>query len=209
MKKIPIARPGYPYLLAGVAGTIFFYVAIPLLFPVSLLLTIFIIYFFRDPARKVPPGNNLVLAPADGKILRVERAFEPEFIKGEAYKISIFLSLFDVHVNRSPFKGVVSFSRYVPGRFLPAYREEATRINERNLIGIQTERGKMLVVQVAGLIARRIVCWAGPGDAVEPGQQIGIIKFGSCTELYLPLETRLKIKEGDKVRGGETVVGEL
>ncbi len=209
MKKIPIAAPGYPFILAALVLTAVFYFTITFLFPVFLLLTAFTVYFFRDPKRTVPSEGNLILAPADGKVMRVEQVYEPHFIQGKAQKVSIFLSLFDVHVNRCPFAGKVSYASYVPGLFLAAHRAEAPVRNEKNMLGIDTAQGKMLVVQVAGLIARRIVCWIKPGDQVEAGARIGMIRFGSCTEVFVPLEARLAVREGDRVRGGETILGEF
>jgi len=209
MKSIAIASTGYPYLTAAFVLTIIFYARASSLFPLFLFLTVFLAYFFRDPHREPPQGDNLVIAPADGRILGIERVYEPCFLKGEAFKISIFLSLLDVHITRSPCRGVVPMCCHIPGKFCAAYKKEASQRNERNLIGIQSCGGKLLVVQVAGVVARRIVCWIEPGDEVEKGERIGMIKFGSCTELYIPVGVYLRVKEGDRVRGGETVLGEM
>ncbi len=209
MKKMPIAAPGYPFILAALALTVVSFFVFSFLVPVFLILTVFTIYFFRDPERTAPTEGNLVLAPADGRIVRVEQVYEPHFIKGDVQKVSIFLSLFDVHVNRCPYAGKVSYANYIPGRFIAAHKKEASEYNERNMLGIETSQGKMLVIQVAGLIARRIVCWIKPGDQVTSGSRIGMIRFGSCTEIFFPLEARLTVKVGDKVRGGETVLGEF
>jgi phosphatidylserine decarboxylase len=210
MKIFAIARPGYVYVIAALLLTIFFYYKVSFLAPVFLFLTIFIAFFFRDPVRRSPQGENLILAPADGKVIKVEKVIEPYFIEGEALKVSIFLSIFDVHINRSPLKGTISMIKYIPGRFFAAYKDEASVSNEKNLIGIETEQGsRFLVVQIAGLIARRIVCWVKPGDIVDRGMQLGMIKFGSCTELYIPVQINLKVREGDRVRAGETVLGEI
>ncbi len=207
--RIPIARPGYIYVALSIVLTVLLYLLSSVLFVILLLLTVFTVYFFRDPYREPPAGDNLLLAPADGRVMKVEKIHEPYFINGEAQKISIFLSLFDVHINRSPFGGTVPFCRHIQGRYLAAFKEEAPRENERNLIGIETEEGRMLVVQVAGMVARRIVCWIKPGDLVERGARIGMIKFGSCTELYMPLHANITVKEGEKVRGGETIVAQF
>jgi len=209
MKKFTIARPGYPYVIAALVLTIFLYAKASFLTPVFLFLTIFIAFFFRDPVRTSPLGETLILAPADGKVIKVEKVFEPHFIEGEALKVSIFLSIFDVHINRSPVKGTISMIKYIPGRFFAAYKDEASLSNEKNLIGIETEEGRFLVVQIAGLIARRILCWINIGDKVERGMRLGMIKFGSCTEIYMPLQINLKVREGDRVRAGETVLGEI
>jgi phosphatidylserine decarboxylase len=209
MKKFTIARPGYPYVIAALVLTIFLYAKASFLTPVFLFLTIFIAFFFRDPVRTSPLGETLILAPADGKVIKVEKVIEPHFIEGEALKVSIFLSIFDVHINRSPVKGTISMIKYIPGRFFAAYKDEASLSNEKNLIGIETEEGRFLVVQIAGLIARRILCWINTGDKVERGMRLGMIKFGSCTEIYMPLHINLKVREGDRVRAGETVLGEI
>lgn len=207
MLRFPIARPGYPYLAAAFVVTILLWWWGNILFYPSFFAFLFIGWFFRDPPRQIPNGKDYVLAPADGRVIRVEEVWEPDYIGGEAIKVSIFLSLFNVHVNRSPCEGLVTFCRHIPGVFLPAYKDEAPSRNERNMIGLETACGKMLLVQIAGLVARRIVCWVDPGDHVNPGVRIGMIKFGSCTELYLPAGAQIMVKEGDKVRGGETVLG--
>ncbi len=209
MKKIPIAGPGYQYLIPVALITLLAYGISGYLFPLFLLFTLFVAFFFRDPVRKPPGGNDLILAPADGRIVKIEKVYEDNFLQGEAIKIRIFLSIFDVHINRSPFRGTIPFQQHIPGRFLPAFKEEAALENERNLIGILTEEGRILVVQIAGKVARRIVTWIKTGDFVEPGMPIGMIKFGSCTEIYLPTDVIINVKEGDRVRGGETILGEF
>lgn len=208
MKNLGIAKIGYKYvILSGVLAAAFYLIFTPLFF-VFIFITAFVAFFFRDPPRKSPQESNLVLAPADGKIMRVERTTEPDFIGGEALKISIFLSLFDVHINRAPCRGNILYCQYIPGGNLPAYKDKALQNNERNLIGIQSDQGKVLVIQMAGIIARRIVCWIKKDDLVEAGARIGMIKFGSCTEIYLPTHLNTKVKVGERVRGGETVLGE-
>lgn len=210
MKKIPIAGPGYKYIISVALMTFlaYYYKSLPL-FAFFLALTIFVAFFFRDPVRKPPDGSNFILAPADGRIVKIEKVYEDQFIKGEAIRIRIFLSLLDVHINRSPYGGIVPFQRYIPGGYLSALKEDAPLQNERNLIGLLTGHGKILVVQIAGKVARRIVTWIKTGDLVEPGMPIGMIKFGSGTELYLPTDVIINVKEGDRVRGGETVLGEF
>ena len=208
MKKLGIAKIGYRYvIISGVLAVAFYFIFTPLFF-VFIFITAFIAFFFRDPTRDSPQESNLMLAPADGKVMQIERTTEPDFIGGEALKISIFLSLFDVHINRAPCRGNISYFKYIPGRNFPAYKGKALRHNERNLIGIQSEQGKVLVIQMAGIVARRIVCWINKDDFVEAGARIGMIKFGSCTEVYLPTHLNTKVKVGERVRGGETVLGE-
>jgi phosphatidylserine decarboxylase len=209
MEKTSIAKPGYPYIIAAaVLGAVSLVIA-PWLSFLFFTLFLFFAFFFRDPVRRSPLPRDTVVSPADGRILKIEKTYEPDFMKEEAWKISIFLSVFDVHINRSPYDGSILYSRYIPGKFKAAFREDVSLNNERNLIGLQTEHGKMLVVQVAGMLARRIICWIKSGDTVERGARIGMILFGSCTELYLPLHVHIKVKKGERVRGGETIMGEI
>lgn len=171
-------------------------------------LAILVALFLRDPDRVAPADSGVIVSPADGRVLSVREVEEPLFIGGRARLVSIFLSIADVHVNRSPIAGEVVFQRYVPGRFVAAYRDKIEEINERNYIGI---RGQVdaLVVQIAGLVARRIVCWPKVGDRLAAGERLGLIRFGSCTQVYLPFEVSVTVSEGDRVRGGETVIGRL
>ncbi|MBN1256400.1 MAG: phosphatidylserine decarboxylase family protein [Planctomycetes bacterium] len=179
-----------------------------------LLLFGWVLYFFRDPER-IPPENPLaVLSPADGVITHIEERDEPDFIQGRALMIGIFLSVFDVHLNRAPFPGTVRFIKYKEGSFLDARAADSSTRNEANSIGIATahpEAKKMLVKQIAGLIARRIVCACEEGAELAAGECVGMIKFGSRTELYLPAEAAFAVqaKVGDKVYAGTTVLGEL
>ncbi len=209
MKKIAIARPGYPFVFIAAALGVVSLVVYPILAVLFFSMSLFFAYFFRDPMRRVPEISGSIVSPADGRILKVEQIYEPHFLGAEAWKISIFLSVFDVHLNRSPYAGSVIYRRYIPGKFRAAFRDDVSTNNERNLIGLQTKHGKMLVVQIAGLIARRILCWIETGDTVERGAQIGMIRFGSCTELYMPLSVNIKVKEGERVRGGESILGEI
>src|SRR5262249_24193645 len=144
-----------------------------------LLLALFVLYFFRDPERRAPGGEGLILAPADGRVTSVER-------NAGGARVSIFLSLFDCHINRSPVAGVVQRARHTPGRFRPAYHPRAGLENERKHLEIRSDRGTNGVTQVAGVVARRIVCSKKPGDAVRRGERIGLIRFGSRTDLHLP-----------------------
>jgi phosphatidylserine decarboxylase len=163
--------------------------------------------FFRDPERKPPPGDGAV-APADGTVTDVEEVEEPRFLKGRALRIGIFLSVFDVHVNRAPLDGRVKVVLHSPGRFLDARDPRCRSENESNLLGFEGARGPFAVRQVAGLIARRIVCPVREGDAVLRGQRMGMIKFGSRTELLVPAGARVRVETavGRKVKGGETVI---
>ncbi|MEW6622452.1 MAG: phosphatidylserine decarboxylase family protein [Bacillota bacterium] len=163
--------------------------------------------FFRDPHRDIPEDQDIIVSPADGTILGVTEVEEKDYFKTRVKKVSIFLSVLDVHINRSPIKGTVAKVRYVPGKFLAAYKQEAAVCNEQNMVFIEGEKFPVLVVQIAGFIARRIVCRVQEGVELERGQRFGLIRFGSCTELYVPIGTEIEVKKGDKVRGGETIIG--
>ena len=174
------------------------------------LLTLFVAYFFRDPERSIPPGEKAVLAPADGKIIKVEPCWEEYLLKGPTLKVSIFMSLFNVHVNRIPLTGRIIDSSYQTGKFIRANLDKASTMNEQNALLMETPDGtRLLFVQIAGLIARRIVCWIKKGDVVERGCRFGMIRFGSRVDVYLPANTRLQAQIGQKVLGGQTILGVL
>ena len=165
-------------------------------------------WFFRDPDRVIPTDEGLIVSPADGKIIEVTEAKEERFLKDRAIKVSIFLNLFDVHVNRIPCSGRIRGIHYQPGKFLAANKDLASTENEQNAILLETPSGaKLVFVQVAGLVARRILCWVKEGDAVERGFRFGMIRFGSRTDLFLPLGTEIKVKLGQKVKGGSSIIG--
>jgi phosphatidylserine decarboxylase len=173
------------------------------------LFAAFTVLFFRDPAPHVPPDADAVVAPAHGRVDCVGETVEPEFLGGPCRRISIFLSVFDVHVQNAPVAGTVLFVRHHSGRFLSALKTESAWHNESVLIGMEyaARPGERLAVrQIAGVIARRVVTWVQPGDSVGRSEQIGLIQFGSRCDLYLPLAWTLTAKPGDKVRGGETIV---
>jgi len=174
-------------------------------------MALFVLFFFRNPERKGKAEEKELLSPADGKIMSVTKITdETEYLKGPARKISIFLSLFDVHINRSPIAGVVGYVRYQPGKFLPAYKKQAPHVNERNYMGLENRDGqKILLVQIVGRLARRVVCWSKAKDQLARGERFGLMKFGSCVELYVPAETELYAAPGQKVKGGVTILGRL
>ena len=173
-------------------------------------LTLFTAWFFRNPARKVPTQAGIVVSPGDGKVIAIDREFEPRYIKDASIRVSIFLNVFDVHVNRIPCAGTVEDIVYQPGKFVAANKPEATIQNEQNALCLKTTEGaKVLCVQVAGLIARRIVCWLMAGARVATGERYGLIRFGSRMDLYLPATSTIRVSVGDRVKGGETIVGEL
>jgi len=177
---------------------------------VLLLLTLFVLWFFRNPQRKTPEKEKLVISPADGKVIRIEETASEEQPGKTCLKISIFMNVFNVHVNRIPYSGRVRFIRYRPGKFLSANLDKASALNERNTVMVQTDDGKeIMTVQIAGLIARRIVCWLREGMQVRKGDRFGLIRFGSRLEVFLPLGSAILVEVGDRVRAGETPIGEL
>lgn len=208
---IPIVKEGVPFVAAaavasGVAALAGWTAAAALLAG----LAIFAAWFFRNPRRAIPCHPHAVVAPGDGKVVSIQEEYEPRFLKDRALRVSIFLNILDVHVNRIPCEGTVEDVAYQPGRFVPANRPEATLRNEQNALLIRTLEGtRVLCVQVAGLIARRIVCWASPGDPVGCGERFGLIRFGSRVDTFLPRGTRLHVAVGDHVKGGTTLIGEL
>lgn len=195
-----IAREGVPFVLAGLALTLILWVAgwggLGLL---ALALTAFVIFFFRDPERDAPRQEGAILAPGDGKVVAVRD-------EGPERMVSIFLSLFDVHVNRAPISGVVQEVEHTPGRFLSAYKDAASRENERTRIVICGDRGPVTFLQVAGLVARRIVCRLRAGQTVSAGERVGLIRFGSRVDLFLPASAEPEVVVGDRVRGGLSVI---
>jgi phosphatidylserine decarboxylase len=175
-----------------------------------LLVAAFVAYFFRDPERAVPEGSGLILAPADGRVVAVGPCKDVQGSLGEELtQVSIFLSVFDVHVNRAPIAGTVAERVYRRGQFLAAFADEASEQNEQNLLRVTSPRFECAVRQVAGLIARRIVCWVEAGDRLAAGQRIGLIRFGSRVDLLVPGDLPVRVGVGDRVVGGVTVLGEI
>lgn len=171
---------------------------------------IFVTWFFRNPERNIPEDEKAVLSPADGKVLNIEEVTEDNILKGRFKKISIFMSIFDVHVNRVPYSGMVDSIVYRKGKFFSANLDKASSLNEGNSILVKTDDGQeILTIQIAGLIARRIVCWIKEGMKVKKGQRFGLIRFGSRLEVFLPLDSTISVKVGDRVKGGETPIGYL
>ncbi|MDR2007061.1 MAG: phosphatidylserine decarboxylase family protein [Acidaminococcales bacterium] len=172
-------------------------------------LSLFMLFFFRNPARALPKDDKAVFSPADGTVMDIADFIDHEYLDAEAKKITVFLSVFDVHVNRSPVRGEIKYQSYTCGRFRPAYKSIASFENERHAIGIENEKIKILVIQIAGILARRIVSWVTLGHDLKQGQRYGMIKFGSSTELIVPQNVRILVKKGDKVKGGVTVMGRI
>ena len=207
-RKLPVAREGWPFIVgpaviaAGLTLVGRRKAALP--FWAASLASL---GFFRDPEREVPVVPNGVLSPADGRVISVEDALDP-FV-GPSVRVAIFLSPLDVHVNRSPIAGMVTDTSYTPGRFVAAYDPEAGLVNERCTLKIQGDAVRVTVVQIAGIVARRIVCRVGSGDKLAAGERFGMIRFGSRTDCYMPRGTDVRVGEGDRVIGGVTVIGLL
>jgi phosphatidylserine decarboxylase len=176
---------------------------------VLVVVAIWVAYFFRDPERTGERGERIVIAPADGKVVQVTEVDEPSFLHEKAIRISIFMNVFNVHVNRYPVSGVVRYVHYNAGKFLNAAVEKASLENEQSSVGIESGSNRVLVRQIAGLIARRIVTYGKDGEHVTQGERMGIIKFGSRVDVFLPLSARPRVKMGDPTFAGVTVIGEL
>lgn len=207
----PVARTGIPLVLGCAFTTVVLALlglTVPTLF--ALAVTFFVVYFFRDPDRVVSNAAGAVVSPADGKVIAVETVEETPYYEGGCKKISIFMSVFNVHVNRIPHEGTVKKIAYHPGKFIAANRDKASSDNERNAIFLETEQGsRITVIQIAGLIARRIICTVGPEQSVRRGQRLGMICFGSRVELFVPPETEVGVAVGEHVEAGVTIMGVL
>ena len=203
-----IMREGWPFIgaalaLAAVTGWAGFGAAAC----VALVLAIFCVWFFRNPERAIPTAEGAIVSAGDGRVLSVEPVEDDAWIQGPAMRIAVFLNVFDVHVNRTPIAGKVLAIRYDKGKFLNASLDKASEGNERNTVCLEDGEGRRVAFhQIAGLIARRIVCYLHPGDVVRRGQIMGLIRFGSRVEILVPREARVAVKKGDRVRGGSTVV---
>jgi phosphatidylserine decarboxylase len=205
----PMAKEGLPFLIPVVLLTVLLGImGWKIWMSLGILLSLFIAYFFRNPRREIPSLQNVILSPADGRIIHVGECEENRFLKEKTLKISIFMSVFDVHLNRSPVSGKVLQRDYLPGRFLVAHVEKSSLLNEQNAVILETEdRFKILLVQIAGFVARRIVCYAKTGDLLRKGEIFGLIRFGSRVDLYLPPEVKPIVRVGQHVKGGESIIG--
>ncbi len=209
LPRIPIVKDAIPYLVACLALAIAVYLIMPIASTIPLTLLVLIAFFFRDPERKPPHLPSALISPADGRIIEINEVFEEKFLNDASQRVSIFLSLLDVHVVRSPAYGKVGYLRYEKGRFLPAFHKLAPHENERNFVGIYNSHTKILMTEVAGMIARRIVCYLKEGDALVQGQRVGLIKFGSRVDIFVPASVEITVRKGQKVRAGETIIGRL
>ncbi|MEN6623353.1 MAG: phosphatidylserine decarboxylase family protein [Smithella sp.] len=206
-----IAREGYPFIILFLIITIFIaFLGISWLFVFSTFILLFTVWFFRNPERNFREEEKVVISPADGKVIKVENVEMNGDITGKFKKISIFMNVFNVHVNRVPYSGKIEAIKYHQGKFVSANLDKASSDNERNAILIHTDDNcSIWVVQIAGLIARRIVCWVKVGEMVEKGERFGLIRFGSRVDIYLPESSRTVVQIGQKVKSGETYLGYL
>lgn len=210
--RLPVAREGIPFIIAGCLVTlILFLLGLRVLPVITSLFTLFTVYFFRDPDRKPEIQDRAVLSPADGKIIDIRELKDDHNPLGEpSLRVSIFMSVFNVHVNRVPVSGKVIKISYHPGKFFSANLDKASAENENNKIILETDDGTRLVtVQIAGLIARRVVCWINENDRVTAGNRFGLIRFGSRLDVYLPQDSQITVKQHQKVKAGETKLGYL
>ena len=206
---VPIHREGWPFIGAFAGFTLLLGLVSPVLFWAGVVLTLWCIYFFRDPIRVTPVDDRLVISPADGLVSAVGPAVPPQelsFGAGEMTRISVFLDVFSCHVNRVPVRGLIKAIEYRPGKFLNADLDKASQENERNGLVIESPHGPVGVVQVAGLVARRILCWAKAGEAIGVGERFGLIRFGSRVDVYLPAGAVPTVAVGQVAVGGETVI---
>ncbi len=225
MNLFKVAHEGYPLILGSFFVTavtsifllwkwksgnynfsFYFLLLVTFLF---IIITIFVIFFFRDPERRIPEGESIFVSPADGKIILIKDTNEQIYLNSYSKEISIFMSPFDVHVNRAPCDGKVTVVKHSRGKFIAAYKDESSLKNENVVMVLENQKGKVLVRQVAGFIARRIVCKTKVGDYLKRGDRYGMIKFGSRLDVYLPSFTKINVKVGDKVKAGETILGEI
>lgn len=207
-----IVKEGYPFIgsclaLAVLLGlTVNAYAGI-----VPLILALYFTYFFRNPTRHIKKDDTVILSPADGTVVDVAELERDEdaFVSGPCKKVTIFMSVFNVHVNRSPIDGAIKLQKYFCGRFRPAYKDEVGFENEHHLIGIENSRLRITVKQIAGILARRIVSWVTLDDELKQGELYGMIRFGSCLEIVMPAEVEVAVVKGEKVTGGQTVLGRI
>lgn len=204
-----LAPEGSPFISGFLGLTLLVALFTPWGALLPLALALFMVYFFRDPERRIPEGKDVLVSPADGKVILIQKVREEKFLKGDAIEVSIFMSPLDVHVNRAPCEGTVEEVLHTPGRFLSAFKHEASLHNENIAMLLTTRYGKILVRQVAGFLARRAVCRVKRGESLQKGERYGIIKFSSRLDIYLPREVNLRVKLGDRVKAGETVIGEM
>jgi len=211
LKAFPVAKAGVPIIAAAAFVTaVFALLSLTIAALLGIVATFFICYFFRDPDRVIPDQENAVVSPADGKVIKIETVQNSRFCDGPSRKISIFMSIFNVHVNRVPCTGTITRISYYPGKFFSANLDKASRDNEHNAVFLETADGRRICfVQIAGLVARRIICHIKEKDRVDRGQRFGLICFGSRLDVYLPVSTTISVNPGDRVSAGTSILGEL
>ncbi len=207
--RLPFAKDGLRFLIPlGLLTALFAWLSWTIAALIAGGFFLFVLNFFRDPERPIPDDPKAVVSPADGKVVEIVSEGDPA-LDGPFTRVSIFLNVFNVHVNRVPIAGTIETVRYNKGKFLAAFNHKASLDNEQNAILVSNGSAKILVKQIAGLIARRIVCWAQKGDTYRTGQRFGLIRFGSRVDIFVPETTRLAVKNGDIVKGGSSVIGYL
>jgi phosphatidylserine decarboxylase len=201
--KRPMVRDAYRFILPLlILGGLSSFLHVPVLTILIVLLAAFVAFFFRNPERQIPDGKNLIVSPADGKVVKISRQ------EDGVQTVCIFLNVFNVHVTRSPISGTVKGFEYKRGKFKVAFDDEASKVNEQNIVTIQNEDIQITVKQVAGLIARRVICWKKIDDALQRGELFGLIRFGSRVDIILPERARIRVKVGDHVQGGSSIIGD-
>ena len=205
-----IVREGYPFIGACLALSLLLGLSVhPYAAVVPFVLALYFCYFFRNPKREIRVDAQAILSPADGTVTEISPVDMDDFVKEPCNKVVIFMSVFNVHVNRSPIEGEIKFQKYYCGRFRPAYKDEVGFDNEHHLLGIENEKIRITVKQIAGILARRIVSWVTMDDKLAQGELYGMIRFGSCLEVVMPRSVEIGVKVGEKVQGGMTVIGRI
>lgn len=207
--RVPVAREGVRYIFfcAALGGAVLYFWPVYAVIPFAA--AVYLIFFFRDPRRNTQHDNSAIVAPADGRVVRIDEVMEDSYLRSRAMRVSIFMSIFNVHINYCPVSGTIDHIHYRRGSFKNAMNDISSLVNENNTVGIRLGERTMAVRQIAGIIARRIVCRCSVGDRMRAGEKFGLIKFGSRVDLFLPMDSRILVSKGDRVRGGETMIAML
>lgn len=207
---IPIAVEGLKFIIPlAILAVVLFLLGLIIAGGIVLIFSLFVLFFFRDPRRIIPQGDSLVVSPADGKVVAIEQVDEKDYLYQSVRRISIFLSVFNVHINRVPISGTIETVKYNPGKFHIAALPKASLENEQTAMIVTTSNTKILVKQIAGIIARRIICYVQPGAVVKKGERYGLICFGSRVDIFLPENFEIRVKVGDRVKGAEDIIAVL
>lgn len=206
----PVISEGYPFIIgSGILAVLLGWSVHPYIAVIPFILMLYFCYFFRNPKRHIKTDDSVVLSPADGTVTDIIPMETDEFVKEPCNKVVIFMSVFNVHVNRSPIQGQIKLQKYFCGRFRPAYKDTVGFENEHHVLGIENERIRISVKQIAGILARRIVSYVTLDDNLKQGELYGMIKFGSCLEVVMPKNVEINVKVGEKVAGGQTILGRI